>query len=377
MSELKVNTITNAAGGNTAQINGMTPTADSLQGFRNRVINGNMVIDQRNAGASASFSDFAYFLDRWNLAKNTGLAGTVQQSTVAPAGFKNSLFLTNNATGASPAASAANRLQTRIEGNNVDDLGFGTANAQAVTLSFLVRSSVTGTYSVGIANGAFDRSYVATYVVNAANTWEQKTITVPGDTSGTWLTNNGNGLSVSFDLGSGSNLNGTPNAWQSGNRIRTSGSVTWIATGSATFYITGVQLEAGSVATPFERRPFGTELALCQRYFYKTYNQSVVPGTATFSGVWSTTLTQSNQGSGYIESYAAPASKVTMRAAPTVTTYDTAGTSGKGSYYENAAFTNNRTITMQFTTETGFAWYSDNVTTKGGVGFQYTSSAEL
>ena len=304
MSTLAVNTITNAAGGNTAQINGMTPTADSLQGFRNRIINGDMRIDQRNAGASVSFSDFAYFLDRWNLAKNTGLAGTVQQSTVAPAGFKNSLFLTNNATGASPAASAANRLQTRIEGNNVDDLGFGTANAQAVTLSFWVRSSVTGTYSVGITNGAFDRSYVATYVVNAANTWEQKTITVPGDTSGTWLTNNGNGLSVSFDLGSGSDLNGTPNAWQSGNRIRTSGSVTWIATGSATFYITGVQLEAGSVATPFERRPYGTELALCMRYY-----EVVSVGVNTVLGMYSLSANFYIHGMKF---------SVTKRAAPTM-----------------------------------------------------------
>ena len=247
--------------------NSVQATAPKV-GMVNRIINGAMVIDQRNAGASTAFSSsFGYTLDRWNQVKQDGSAGTIQQSTTAPTGFSNSLLVTNNATGISPASANANRIQTRIEGYNTADLGFGSALAQTVTVSFWVRSSVTGTYAIALNNSAFDRSYVSTYTINSANIWEQKFITVAGDQSGTWLTTNGVGLVVVFDLGSGSNFNTTANAWQSGNYLRTSGCINWIATSGATFYITGVQLEKGSTATNFDYRPYGTELQLCQRYY--------------------------------------------------------------------------------------------------------------
>ena len=282
MSELRVSAVTDETGGNTATINGMTPTADSLQGFRNRILNGSMVLDQRNAGAAVANSS-GYVVDRWADFRAGSGRYTAQQSTTAPSGFTNS-FQHTVTTAVTPAASDVYQIFQPIEGYNTADLGFGTASAQSVTVSFWVRSSVTGLYAVSLRNSASNRSYVATYSVTAANTWEQKTATIPGDTSGTWLTNNGTGILLIFDLGSGSNQNTTADAWQAGDFRRTSGCVDWISTSGATFRITGVQLEAGSVATPFERRPFGQELALCQRYYYRwvstTTNESISTGFA-------------------------------------------------------------------------------------------------
>ena len=310
MSSISVNTITDASGGATTSINGFTPSVSNMAG-RNRIINGDMRIDQRNAGASASFGSYGYVLDRWNQAKNSGSAGTIQQSSTAPVGFKNSMLVTNNATGVTPAAGDSNRIQTRIEGNNIADLEFGTSDAKTITLSFWVRSSLTGTYGVGFSNSAFDRSYVATYTISSANTWEQKTITLTGDTTGTWLDNTGSGIAITFDLGSGTDNNGTANAWQAGTKYRTSGCVNWVGTSGATFYITGVQLEEGSVATPFEHRQYGQELALCQRYY------EIVQGAGWSRG-----------GDGLI--MAGLPFKVTKRAAPTVT-YSQISGNGSGS----------------------------------------------
>jgi hypothetical protein len=279
MSTLAVNTITNAAGGNTAQINGMTPTADSLQGFRNRIINGNMRIDQRNAGASVALSgaSFAYAVDRFAGYKETaGASGTAQRTTVAPEGFNNSFAITIS-TGATASGGEQNFIQHGVEGFNVADLGWGTAAAKAVTISFWVRSSLAGTYGFGVTNSASNRAYVASYTISAANTWEYKTVTIPGDTAGTWLTDNGMGIKLRFDYGSGPSVRITAGVWGSTYGNTVSAQANLVGTSGATFYITGVQLEAGSVATPFERRPYGTELALCQRYFFQ--------GSISMSGV--------------------------------------------------------------------------------------------
>jgi hypothetical protein len=225
-----------------------------------------MRIDQRNAGASVNTSE-AYIVDRFRQSFGGGGVITGQISTTAPAGFTNSLQATVTTADSSIAASDFYLVQHRVEGFNVADFGLGAAGASTFTLSFWVRSSVTGTYGVGLVNGNDNRSYPTTYSVSAANTWEYKTITVAGDTSGTWLKDNGNGMTILFDLGSGSNFNGTAGAWASANTFRTSGCVNWIATSGATWQITGVQLEPGTVATPFERRSYGAELALCQRYY--------------------------------------------------------------------------------------------------------------
>jgi len=248
----------------------LQPAAASPYGLKNKIINGAMQIDQRNAGASVTLSTTVQFpVDRFPAYKGTsGATVTAQRSTVVPSGFINSLLFTVS-TGASPASGDINGFWQAIEGFNVADLGYGTANAQTVTLSFWVRSSVTGTYSVSFNNASADRFYVANYVINSANTWEQKTVTIAGDTSGTWNTGNGTGLQIVWDLGYGSSFNGTAGSWGASAIRRISGSVQLAATTGATFYITGVQLEVGSSATPFERRLYGNELALCQRYYYR------------------------------------------------------------------------------------------------------------
>jgi hypothetical protein len=246
---------------------GLLDSNAQYYGFKNRIINGAMVIDQRNAGASVTLSGSTQLpVDRFPAIKQTSAATvTAQRSTVAPAGFTNSLLFTVS-TGAAPAAGDINAVWHVIEGFNVADFGWGTANAQSVAVSFWARSSITGTYAVSFNNSAANRFYAATYTISSANTWEYKTVIIAGDTSGTWLTDNGAGVQVTWDLGYGSNFNGTAGVWGSSVVRRTSGSVQLFANTGATFYITGVQLEKGSTATSFDYRPYGTELALCQRY---------------------------------------------------------------------------------------------------------------
>ena len=262
MSSISVNTITDASGGATTSINGFTPSVSNMAG-RNRIINGDMRIDQRNNGAAVTAGS-TYPVDRFSSYRSGGTgAYTAQQSSIAPAGFKNSLIATVTSTGVANESS----IYQAVEGFNVADFNLGTSNAVTFTLSFWVRSSVTGTYSLSFRATGGGRSYVTTYTINSANTWEQKTITVAGDTTGTWNTTNGAGLIIDWSLG-GSNLTtSTLNAWQGGNLVFATGATNLLATSGATFYITGVQLEAGSVATPFEHRQYGQELALCQRYY--------------------------------------------------------------------------------------------------------------
>jgi hypothetical protein len=266
MSTVRANAILDASGGNTATINSMTPTADSLQGFRNRIINGDMRIDQRNAGAAVTTSS-SFPVDRFSIQNSTDGAFSAQQDSSVPAGFVNSVKIT--ATTADGTLTTTQNFQfiQAVEGVNVSDLAWGTANAKTVTLSFWVRSSLTGTFGASLRNSALNRSYAFSYSISVADTWEQKSVTIAGDTSGTWLTTTGVGIYVNFGLGVGPDRSGTAGAWAGANYIAPTGAVSVIGTLNATWYITGVQLEVGSVATPFERRPYGTELQLCQRYF--------------------------------------------------------------------------------------------------------------
>jgi len=242
------------------------------QGFKNRIINGAMVIDQRNAGASVTATDSnLYTLDRWQAFAIVSSKYTVQQnagSVTPPAGFTNYLGVTSLAA-TSLAAGDYYFIQQIIEGYNVADLGFGTASAKTITASFWVRSSLTGTFSGSIRNSASDRSYPFTYTISSANTWEQKSVTIAGDTTGTWLTTNGGGVKFCFNLGTGSTYSGTANAWAGNNYVATTGSTSVVGTNGATFYITGVQLEVGSTATSFDTRSYTTELQLCQRYYFQ------------------------------------------------------------------------------------------------------------
>jgi hypothetical protein len=240
--------------------------------FRNRIINGDMRIAQRGTSFTGlTDGNSQYTVDRWSW-NESGVATAVQtvtQDSSAPVGFVNSLKVQTTTAQASLAATNSYRVAQRIEGNNVSDLGWGTANAKDVTLSFWVRSSLTGTFGGNVNNAAGNRWYVFSYSINSADTWEYKTVTIAGDTSGTWATNTSIGIAVSFSMGAGSSYLATPGSWGSSRVDAPTGQVNVAGTLNATFFITGVQLEAGSVATPFERRPFGTELALCQRYYQR------------------------------------------------------------------------------------------------------------
>jgi hypothetical protein len=268
MSTLSVNTITDASGGNTAKINTYTPTESNMMG-KNRIINGDMRIDQRNAGASVTLASGTYTVDRWFGTEDSDGAMTAQQDSSAPTGFVNSIKCTTTTADGSLSGSQFVIFGQKIEGTNIADLGWGTANAKSITVSFWVRSSLTGTFGGAINNSGSSRSYPFTYSISVADTWEQKSVTIAGDTSGTWLTTTGMGLQIVFGLGVGSTLSGTAGAWNGNNNVSATGAVSVIGTLNATWYVTGVQLEVGSVATPFERRPYGTELALCQRYYYR------------------------------------------------------------------------------------------------------------
>jgi hypothetical protein len=297
-------------------------------GIRNRLINGHMIIDQRNAGASVALSNTTvYTVDRWASRTGTGTGNTSQQSSTAPAGFNKSNLITIG-TGASPSTTATNYFQQSIEGYNTADLNWGSANAKTITLSFWVRSSLTGNFGIVISNNASDRVYPVLYTIFSANTWEQKSITIAGDVSGTWATDNSIGICVSFSLGAGSTYLGTPNAWAgvtAGTVRGVTGETQIVANSGATFYITGVQLEKGSVATPFDLRLYGKEFLLCQRY-WQSYGRNYQNGHRIMCG---------NNSSGVaIGSFQF---QTPMRAAPSVTVYGSNSTTGNiGFNYANS-----------------------------------------
>ncbi len=249
-------------------------------GFRNRIINPGMVIDQRNNGASVTItntSDITYVLDRWFGFGTSASKFSVQRnagSVTPPTGFSN-YFGVTSLSAYTVGSGDSFTMGQYIEGFNTADLGWGTANAQTITLSFWVRSSLTGTFGGALRNSDVNRGYPFAYTINAANTWEQKSIVIAGDTSGTWVgATNGAGIRLGFGLGAGSTFSGTAGAWAAGNLTSATGATSVVGTNGATFYITGVQLEVGSVAAPFERRDYGRELMLCQRYYQKLNQQA-------------------------------------------------------------------------------------------------------
>ena len=249
-------------------------SAQNTFGFKNRIINGAMVIDQRNAGASITANNGAFPVDRFRMDCTQSSKGNCQQTPSATetgyatriaAGFTN-YFAFTSTSAYSVLSSDEFTITQNIEGYNVSDLAWGTSSAKTVTLSFWVYSSLTGTFGGAVANNASNRSYPFSYTISAANTWTQVSVTIPGDTSGTWLTTNGIGIRVWFSLGAGSTYSGTAGAWVGSDNRTVTGAVSVVGTNGATFYITGVQLEKGSIATPFDYRDYGRELAMCQRY---------------------------------------------------------------------------------------------------------------
>jgi hypothetical protein len=373
---ITANTIANSAF-QTGSIENYSRATGLFSGMRNRIINGAMVIDQRNAGANVTpTSDSTYTLDRWKARLTQSSKYSVQQnagSVTPPAGFTNYLGVTS-LSAYSVGASDFFVIQHVIEGFNVADLGFGTANAKTITISFWVRSSLTGTFGGSVYNDGGSRNYPFTYTISSANTWEQKSITIAGDTSGTWTTTSGAGLQLQIGLGVGSTYSGTAGAWAATNYLSATGATSVVGTNGATFYITGVQLEVGSTATSFDYRQTGTELALCQRYYEKSYNQGVVVPTVTYDG------------NNFRDTWAATASRplwdinfaVLKRANPTMVFYSpNSTTAGKCGGPSNADLN----CTSNGSYHHNFQCYQSSGNSSGTAGadyyLQWSASAEL
>lgn len=296
-------------------------------GFKNRIINGAMVIDQRNAGASVTQTLTAlYPVDRFLIIGSVASKFTAQQnagSVTPPAGYINYLGITSSSAYTVGVAETFN-FQQRIEGLSIADLAWGTASAATVTLSFWVRSSLTGTFGGSLRNSALDRSYPFTYTIASANTWTQASVTIAGDTTGTWLTTNGIGVSVIFSVGAGTGQSGTAGAWAATNYTSATGATSVVGTNGATWYVTGVQLEKGSTATSFDYRPYGTEFQLCQRYYEKaSFDARTYSGA--IGGTFSLPLTVVEKRiSTYTPAYTAAASATNnISGTPTVTVTNT------------------------------------------------------
>ena len=256
-------------------INGLTSiNGGQVGGRRNLVINGEMQVSQRVGTTATATGNNTYIIDRYTTFASGGAAYTVQQVTDTPAGFKNAAKVTITTADSSIAAGAYALMQYRAEGVDIAHLNCGTSDAETVTLSFWVKSSLTGNFGGSWRNSAADRTYPYLYNIAQANTWEKKSITLTLDTTGTWLTTTGIGLVFMWDFGSGTNFQGTADQWQAGNFHSAGSQVKLTSTNGATWYVTGVQLEIGSTATEFEHKSFGEELALCQRYCYGQNNSA-------------------------------------------------------------------------------------------------------
>jgi hypothetical protein len=285
---------------------------------RNRIINGNMVIDQRNAGAAITANTGAYFtVDRWALSGTQASKFTAQQnagSVTTPVGFPNYLGMTV-ASAVTVGSSDIFSLYQPIEGYNFADLGFGTYNAKTVTLSFVVYSSLTGTFGGVLKNYAGTRTYAFTYSISSANTWTTVSVTIPGDTSGTWVGSSSAGVAfVQFGLGVGSTYSGTAGSWASANYSSATGAVSVVGTAGATWYVTGVQLEVGAKATPYEYQTYSEQLAQCQRYYVQWTGNSSATGYAFISNAVV-------QGSGLF--FTVISLPVSMRSTPSISTNGT------------------------------------------------------
>ena len=361
--------------------NAVTPSVN----MKNRIINGAMVIDQRNAGASmTSATNGSYSLDRWGVQNNSGASRfTLQQnagSVTPPVGFSNYLGITSTSAYSIASGDVCGFYQN-IEGFNTADLNWGTANAKTVTLSFWVRSSLTGTFGGAVKNSADNYSYPFTYTISATNTWEQKSITVAGPTAGTWVgATNGIGIKINFSLGTGADYSGTAGSWSGNAYYSATGATSVVGTNGATFYITGVQLEVGSTATSFDYRPYGTELALCQRY----YAQSV--STVAASSLYNTGTSVYNVGWNYSGgSWVGGSAKlpITMRSTPSCTVYtnstSASSTPNRVTYFQGS-WSN---VAAAVTGQTNENYISiENSGSSGSTGnnliqFHYVASAEL
>jgi hypothetical protein len=355
-----------------------TVNALNTFGFENRIINGGMTIDQRNAGASVTPTSGQYLVDRFSALLTQASKYTAQQnaaSVTPPVGFINYLGITSSSA-YSVLAGDFFAIVHKIEGLNVADLAWGTASAKTVTLSFQVRSSLTGTFGGNLKNSAGNRSYPFTYSIPTANTWTAISVTIAGDTSGTWLTTNGIGIEVDFGLGVGSTYSGTAGSWSANNYVSATGATSVVGTNAATWYVTGVQLEVGSQATSFDFRDYGRELMLCQRYFQKSISQSVAVGTAVgdiraFPNIDIPVSIAGQALSLYCWF------KTTMRTIPTIAYYDGTGTVSKiTGIASSTAQTTGVSLNDVQATDNGVQFRAYDIPYYG-FGLYYTATAEL
>ena len=363
-------------------IDSISNSQGSPFGFKNRIINGNMAITQGAAAATitpAVTSAYAtnYPVDRFEVIVGAASKLTTAQSSTAATGFNFSTLITSSSS-YTAGSTEVFAIRHKIEGFNTSDLAFGTVNAQKITLSFWVRSSVTGTFGGSIQNSAANRSYPFTYTIDVIDTFEYKTITIPGDTSGTWIgATNGIGLTVNFGLGVGATYSGTANAWAGADYRSATTATSVVALSGRTFYITGVQVEKGSTATSFDYRPYGTELQMCQRYYESTFPIGTAPAQNT-SAINALRISQTAAAAapsrGFTWLY-----KVTKRDTPsTITSYNP---SAANVNVRNNTRTNDATISsvnglggmgviFSFTGSTGSAVGDDN-------GISFSADAEL
>ena len=309
----------------------------SFGGMRNRIINGAMSIAQYGTSTTMALGgNIGYACDRFRCDSSVGTAITAAQSTsVVPTGFAYSLSYTAG-TGTTAAGDNAEIVHF-IEGYNIADLGWGTANAQPVTLSFWARSSLTGSFGLILENSDASAQYLTTYSLPVVNTWTKITLSIPAPTIGTWLSTKDRGIGIRWDMGVGTTNSGaSTNAWNSvgaSSKVGVTGTVKITQNTGATFYITGVQLEKGSTATSFDFRPHGMELALCQRYFERSYNIGSATGSFTngFIGFNTPINSASDVPSNILY-------KVTKRDTPTIVVYNAvSGASGAAYRASDAA----------------------------------------
>ena len=363
------------------------PTAGLTLGaqvnFRNLIINGDMSIAQRSTSATSISSSGYHALDRFRFGftDTDQLVATISQDTDVPSGqgFSKSMkFLVTTVESALDANDAL-QIQYRIEGQNLQQLKYGTSSAESLTLSFWVKSSVTGTYALTFKNSddGGTKLNVNTYSISSANTWEKKTITISGDTATNIDNTNGNKLEVLWGLTAGSNYKGTSSSgWTSYSASKLfNGQTADIATtSSANFYITGVQLEVGTSASDFEFLPFDVNLNRCLRYYEKSYDNSTTPATNTETGTVS--LNGLSTSSKQIRSH--DTRYYPKRTAPTVTIYDVAGNSGRWSTYNSAGSKTDNVSGIAVITKgiQSFQVYQ-NGTVAAGYQYHFTSDAEL
>jgi hypothetical protein len=350
-------------------------------GFKNRIINGAMTIDQRNAGASVTpTADLTYTLDRYVARLSQSSKYSVQQnagSVTPPVGYTSYLGVTS-LSAYSVTSTDYFSIQQKIEGLNTADLAWGTANAKTITFSFQVYSSLTGTFGGSLTNSAANRCYPFTYTISSANTWTSISITIAGDTTGTWLTTNGTGVHVCFALGAGSTQQGTAGAWSSTFTTSATGATSVVGTSGATFYITGVQFEVGSQATSFDFRDYGRELILCQRYAASTFPIGTAWAQAAgAAGCVIVTSVGAGVGYGLQIPWRFP---VNMRTTPsTITTYNPVSANANSRNFGASSDRSISALNFSQNSQSGIVYTSDTTgdTVGQAVGVHYSVSAEL